>query len=217
MQDCSTVHVFRSKSGVFWNGVLKTLLALKVISVRSKNNLTDVAECENNITFWVCIAEVGAWWNTSESDAAKHSRSCHCTEIPGKSTIRFSMWWVFPRFTSWLIHGHRQNRCGIAPWRENLCQAIRKTPDGWTGEPWSWIQLDTQPVCVHHLQGWAWRSVQAMWGVSDGIWLFCGSHRLVLAVAGASSSTPPDTAPPPARGEDRGRGNHSGVTRGLAN
>lgn len=29
-----------------------------MISVRSKNNLTDVAECENNIRFWVVIDEI---------------------------------------------------------------------------------------------------------------------------------------------------------------
>lgn len=59
--------------------------------------------------------------------------------------------------------------------------------------------------------------MQEMSRVSGGIWPFWRSHRLVLNVAGASSSTPPDTAPPPTHGEDRGRGNHSGVTRGLAN
>lgn len=26
----------------------------------------------------------------------------------------------FPGLQSWLIHGHRQNRCGIAPWRESV-------------------------------------------------------------------------------------------------
>lgn len=147
------------------------------------------------------------------SGAAEHPGSSHSTEIAGKISIRFSMWWAFARFPSWLTHGIN---LGLHP-VGSLRRVRRKIPDGWTGQHWSCIPLDTQAVCLHHLEGRAWSSVQEVSGISGGIWPFWGSHRLVLNVAGASSSTAPDAAPPPAHGEDRGRGDHSGLTRGLAN
>lgn len=49
-----------------------------------------------------CV-EVSDRWNISESGAARHAGNSQ--KLQAKATIRFSMWWVFPRFPSWFIHG----------------------------------------------------------------------------------------------------------------
>lgn len=209
VQECSIVFVFQSKSGTFWNGVLKTLLALKVISVRSKTDCCArvlktsdfVYVLLRSVMDEVSVSQVQQ--NILVGVPQKFQAKKHCQ-------VQHVMSFSHPS-----ILGYPWNRCGIAPWRKSVPGPKEKFPAGWAGEQWSCSQPDTRAVCSHHLEGGLCREFLS--GVSGGIWPFCGSHRLVLHVAGASSSTPPDTAPPPAHGEDRGRGNHSGVTRGLAN
>lgn len=75
------------------------------------------------------------------------------------------------------------------------------------------VDLNVWPVSLHHVEARAQSCSCAL--CSFGNVEFGDIYRMVLAVSGASSSTAPYAASSPDNREDRGRGNHSGVTSGL--